>query len=789
LRRKLNALLAVAALVSALVVSLAATATEHDTPVGAFDIVAAIRIEGAQRIEKETILSYMLIRPGDPFDPARMDRSLKSLFATGLFSDVALRREVEILVVRVVENPVINRIAFEGNRKLTDDDLAAEVQLRSRIVYTRTKVQSDVRRILELYRRSGRFGATVSPKAITLPQNRVDIVFEIAEGETTDIERIVFIGNRHFSDGELREVIITSESTWWNVITSNDSYDPDRLTFDRELLRRFYLSKGYADFRIISAVAELSPDRSGFYITFTVDEGDRYRFGKADVVSSIKNLPPEALLGHIAYEEGDWYNANKIEATINALTDEVGVLGFAFVEIRPDVQRDPDTRTMTIIFEIREGPRVYVERIDIVGNTRTLDYVIRREIQLVEGDAFNTQKIQISRRRVQNLNFFESSEIESLPGSDTDKTVIRVSVVEQPTGELTLGAGFSTDDGPLASVGISERNFLGRGQNLRANFSISGKTQQIDFGFTQPYFLGYNMVAGVDFFRIDNELGDNDTFSQKSLGGNLRLGYEISEAWRQSWRYTIRQDDITDTDPSLSKLVAGGESLTSSIGQEITYDTRDNRQFPTEGYFVTMGLDYAGLGGDVKFLKLRASGGFYWAFAEGWTMTVSGELGAIEGIDGDNVLVQNRFFTGGNNLRGFAPSGIGPRDGGCGIAAGAPVACAPGADRLPEPPESGDSLGGKYFYTGTVEVGFPLGLPESLGVEGKIFTDFGSLWGIDNTFSDEVVLDSSSIRASVGVGLQIVTPFGPVRIDVAQAVLKENFDETQLIHFSFGTTF
>jgi outer membrane protein insertion porin family len=500
LRRKLNALLAVAALVSALVVSLAATATEHDTPVGAFDIVAAIRIEGAQRIEKETILSYMLIRPGDPFDPARMDRSLKSLFATGLFSDVALRREVEILVVRVVENPVINRIAFEGNRKLTDDDLAAEVQLRSRIVYTRTKVQSDVRRILELYRRSGRFGATVSPKAITLPQNRVDIVFEIAEGETTDIERIVFIGNRHFSDGELREVIITSESTWWNVITSNDSYDPDRLTFDRELLRRFYLSKGYADFRIISAVAELSPDRSGFYITFTVDEGDRYRFGKADVVSSIKNLPPEALLGHIAYEEGDWYNANKIEATINALTDEVGVLGFAFVEIRPDVQRDPDTRTMTIIFEIREGPRVYVERIDIVGNTRTLDYVIRREIQLVEGDAFNTQKIQISRRRVQNLNFFESSEIESLPGSDTDKTVIRVSVVEQPTGELTLGAGFSTDDGPLASVGISERNFLGRGQNLRANFSISGKTQQIDFGFTQPYFLGYNMVAGVTPF-------------------------------------------------------------------------------------------------------------------------------------------------------------------------------------------------------------------------------------------------------------------------------------------------
>ena len=789
LRRKLRALLAVVGLISVLFGAAAATATEHDAPVGVVDIVAAIRIEGAQRIENETILSYMLIRVGDPFEPGRMDRSLKSLFATGLFSDVALRREIDILVVRVVENPVINRIAFEGNRKLSDDDLAAEVQLRSRVVYTRTKVQSDVRRILELYRRSGRFGATVSPKAITLPQNRVDIVFEVNEGETTDIERIVFIGNRHFSDGELREVIITSESTWWNIVTSNDSYDPDRLTFDRELLRRFYLSEGYADFRIISAVAELSPDRSGFFITFTIDEGDRYRFGRGDVTSSIKNLPPEALLGRIAFVEGDWYDADKIEETINALTDEVGILGFAFVEIRPDVQRDTETRTMTIIFQIREGPRVFVERIDIVGNTRTLDYVIRREIQLVEGDAFNTQKVQISRRRVQNLNFFESSEIETLPGSDIDKTVIRVSVVEQPTGELTLGAGFSTDDGPLASIGISERNFLGRGQNLRANFSLSGKTQQVDFGFTQPYFLGYNMVAGVDFFRIDNELGDNDTFAQQSIGGNLRLGYEISETWRQSWRYTIRQDDITDVDPTISKLVAGGKSLTSLIGQDLTYDTRDSRQFPTEGYFVTVGLDYAGLGGDNKFIKLGARGGFYWGFAEGWTLTVSGEMGAIEGIDGDNVLVQNRFFTGGNNLRGFAPSGIGPRDGGC-FPGCTDISGLPVTDRpAPEPPEAGDSLGGKYFYTGTVEVGFPTGLPESLGVEGKIFTDFGSLWGIDSDFPDEVVLDSESMRVSIGIGLQIVTPFGPVRVDVAQAVLKEDFDETQLIHFSFGTTF
>ncbi|MCP4328810.1 MAG: outer membrane protein assembly factor BamA [Alphaproteobacteria bacterium] len=766
-RTKLGSLLIAAGFIWALLASGLATAgvaTDESTRI---DIVEAIRIEGAQRIENETVLSYMVIRPGDPFDPSRMDRSLKSLFATGLFSDVTLRREVNILVVRVVENPVINRIAFEGNRKLSNDDLSAEVQLRPRVVYTRTKVQNDVRRILDLYKRNGRFGATVEPKAITLPQNRVDLIFEINEGDTTDIERIVFIGNKHFSDAELREVIITSESQWWNILNSNDTYDPDRLTFDRELLRRFYLSKGYADFRIISAVAELSPDRSGFYITFTVDEGERYKFGKGEIVSNIKNLPPEALLDSITFDEGDWYNAEEIEKTINALTDEVGVLGFAFVEIRPDVTRDPDIRTISITFIIREGPRVFVERIDIIGNTRTLDYVIRREIQLVEGDAFNTQKVQLSRRRMENLNFFESVEIENLPGTDADKTILQVSVVEQPTGELSLGAGFSTDEGPLATVGISERNFLGRGQALRANFSISGRTQQVDFGFTQPYFLGYNMVAGIDIFRLATDLGDNNTFSQESTGANVRVGYEITESLSQSWRYTYRTDNITDVQPNASTIIMEqeGRTQTSSIFTELTYDKRNNRQFPTEGYFITFGTQYAGPGGSEYFLKLTTSGGYYLPIADGWNIVLSGEAGAVSGLNNKDVNIQTRFFVGGNELRGFSTSGIGPRD-----------------------PASNDSLGGNYFYTGTVELGFPLGLPESLGVEGKIFTDFGSLWGIDNPDNDPI-LDSSSLRASVGVGLQITTPFGPVRVDLAQALLKESFDETQVIHFSFGTTF
>lgn len=741
---------------------------------GAFaQVISDIRVEGAQRIENETIISYMTIRTGDPFDAQKLDQSLKSLFATGLFSDVTMRREITVIVVRVVENPVINRISFEGNDKIDDETLAAEVQLRPRVVYTRTKIQNDVRRILDIYRRSGNFGATVEPKAITLPQNRVDIVFEISEGESTGIERITFIGNKYFSDGDLREVIITTESSWWNFLTSNDNYDPDRLTFDREILRRFYLSEGYADFRVISAVAELSPDRTGFYITFTVDEGERYRFGVIAVESSIKNLSSEELRESVTFEEGDWYDAEEIEKSINALTDRVGVLGFAFVEIRPNIQRDQETLTLSVTFLIQEGPRVYVERIDIVGNTRTLDYVIRRELRLIEGDPFNSQKVQVSRQRVENLNFFQSIDVKTRPGSQPDRTVIEVSVVEQPTGEFSLGAGFSTDEGPLATIGVSERNFLGRGQSVRVGFSLSGRSQQLDLSFTEPYFLDYNIAAGIDLFRVSFDDANSGAFARDTTGGSLRTGYPLAEDVRQSLFYSIRNDNITDVSPSASPVIKEqeGKTLTSLVGQSITWDKRDNARFPTKGHFIKIGTDYAGLGGDATFVRISGEAGVIIPLWEQWDLTVSGEASLVEGIN-DPVRVQHRFFRGGNDLRGFATSGIGPRDA-----------------------VTGDALGGKYFYTGTIELSFPVGLPESLGVRGKIFTDFGSLWGIDpeviptDVMPPVVVLDSSAMRASVGVGALVQTPFGPIRIDIAQAIVKQSFDETQMIHFSFGTTF
>ncbi|MFQ5954043.1 MAG: outer membrane protein assembly factor BamA, partial [Kiloniellales bacterium] len=428
------------------------------------DIVEEIRVDGNQRIEAETVRSYMAVKVGDQFDPQKVNQSLKDLFATGLFADVTLRREGTVLVVHVVENPIINRLAFEGNTRITDETLEQEVQLRPRQVYTRTKIQNDVKRILEVYRRSGRFAATVEPKVIQLPQNRVDLAFEIDEGPVTGVSRINFIGNDNFSDSKLRSVIQTKETRWWRIFSTEDNYDPDRLTFDRELLRRFYLSEGYADFRVVSAVAELTPDRRDFFITFTVEEGERYKFGKVEIVSQFEDLDLEALQREIKTFEGDDYNADLVEESIDNLTDAVGDLGFAFVDIQPLIDRDRENRVIDLTYEIQEGPRVFVERIDIIGNFRTLDEVIRREFLLVEGDAFSTAKLRRSRQRINNLGFFSKVELTTIPGSAPDKTIIQVEVEEQSTGELSIGAGFSTEDGPLGDISIRERNLLGKGQ-------------------------------------------------------------------------------------------------------------------------------------------------------------------------------------------------------------------------------------------------------------------------------------------------------------------------------------
>ena len=724
-----------------------------------------VRVEGAQRVEADTVRSYIGMRPGDTVTPAALDKALKALFATGLFADVNIRQDGRDVTVRIVENPIINRLAFEGNRRITDETLTDEVKLRPRIVFTRARVQSDLQRVMDLYRRSGRFSATVVPKVIQLPQNRVDLVFEINEGELTEIRKIAFVGNKEFDDGDLREVVQTRESAWYRFLTSDDTYDPDRLTFDRELLRRHYLANGYADFRVVSAVAELTPDSKAFFVTFTVEEGARYKIGKVDFITALRNLDVEKLREGQTIVPGDWYNADEVEAMIGKLTDAVGVFGYAFVDIRPRVRRDRKTRLIDVAFVIQEGPRVFVETVKISGNVRTLDKVIRREILLVEGDAFNTSKLRRSRRRIRNLGFFERVEIENKAGSSPDKTVIDVLLKEKSTGEISFGAGFSSSAGVVGDAGISERNLLGRGQELELRVQLGERQQEIDLSFTEPYFLGKNLSAGVDVFRTTRDLQSESSFDRETLGFALRSGYRITEPLSQVWKYTLREDKIADipTDASLAIKEQEGDLITSSIGQTLRYDKRDSRFDPTDGYFVELQNTLAGFGGDSQYLRNEVKGATYHELYDSWVLNIGAGVGYIVGI-GDDIRIIDRFFLGGDNLRGFEDAGVGPRD----------LATL-------------DSVGGNLFYRTTVGVAFPLGLPNEFGLRGRVFSDAGSLAENDSNFS--TLTDTGSIRLSVGTGLLWDSPFGPVNINLAKALLKEDFDQTELFRFSFGARF
>lgn len=726
----------------------------------------SIVIQGTQRIEVETVKSYMTITEGDVYDADRVNRSLKALFNTGLFADVAIRREGSQLIVRVVENPIINRIAFEGNRRLKDEQLTSEVQLRPRTVYTRTKVQSDVKRILELYRRNGRFAATVEPKIIQLEQNRVDLVYEISEGQPTYVRRISFVGNRRYDEDRLREILQTKEERWYRFLSSDDTYDPDRVTYDRELLRRFYLKRGFADFRVASAIAELTPNREGFFITYTIEEGDRYKFGKSTINASIKDLKAEELQPLVVSEEGDWYNADQVEDIVQKLTDAVGTKGFAFVDVRPQVNRNRETKTIDIAYDIQEGPRVFVERIDITGNVRTLDKVIRREFRLIEGDAFNSAKLRRSRQRLKDLNFFEKAEVTNVPSETApDRTIIKVDVQEKATGELTFGVGWSSQIGPMIEASLRERNLLGRGQDIKLSGMLGLRRTSIELSFTEPYFMEREVAAGFDIFAIDRKLQQQSSYNANTIGGDVRVGYQFSETLRQDWRYTLKQDEVKSVNTTSAYVLDQiGTRVTSSILQMMTYDRRDSRIEPTEGFFIRGSTEGAGLGGDVQFVRGGISGGQYFTLTDRVILGLTGSGTYIAGL-GQRVRITDRMYAGGDSLRGFATGGVSPRD-----------------------KSTGDAIGGVWMATGSAQVKFPIGLPEEFGVLGEAFTDVGTVGptDVENTVG---VNQSSALRASVGVGVSWKSPMGPVAVDIGIPVTKQDFDKTELFKFNFGTKF
>lgn len=736
------------------------------------DRIEQIRIDGAERIEPETVRSYLTLQIKDVFSADQIDRSLKALFATGLFADVTIRRDGNTLVVRVVENPLINRVVFEGNKRLEANKLEDEIQSKSRTVFTRSKVQSDVRRILELYRRGGRFAATVEPKIIQLPQNRVDLVFEINEGSVTGVCKISFIGNERFGDSALRGEIQTKETRFYRFLSSDDNYDPDRVTYDRELMRRFYLRNGYADFQVLSSAAELAPDQSCFYLTFTLSEGERYKFGDVSVKSQIKNLDPALLNQAVGGFKDQWYNAEEIEGVVKLLSDVAGNLGYAFVEVQPDITRRSGERVLDVAFTVKEGPKVYVERIDISGNVRTLDSVIRREFRLVEGDAFNTSKLKRSEQRLKDLQFFKKVEVTNTTGSAPDRTVIQAKVEEQSTGELQIGAGFSTTDGVLGQVSIRERNLLGRGQDLRVAVTGAERRQEFDISFTEPYLFNREIAGTVDLFRITRDVLDTSVFDQRTTGGSLSAGYFLTENLRNVWRYTLRQDSITNISPAASIFILdqAGERLSSIVGSDLIYEALDSRVEPTDGYFASIGGDFAGLGGQVYYGRLRVRGGYYIPIQPEVVLSLRAEGGYITALNDDVVRINDRFFLGGDNFRGFDIGGAGPHD-----------------------RATNEALGANQYYVGTVELAFPLGLPRELGITGRAFTDVGTSFGVDNlsssTASTAQIGDASTLRASGGLGVSWKSPFGPIRVDVAQPYLREPFDRPRLFRFSFGTRF
>ncbi|MGE0651802.1 MAG: outer membrane protein assembly factor BamA, partial [Alphaproteobacteria bacterium] len=643
--------------------------------------------------------------------------------------------------------------------------LAAEVLLRSRVVYTRTRVQNVVKRIQDLYRRQGRFAVSVEPKVIQRSQNRVDLIFEIREGAPTKIRKITFIGNRVYSDSRLQSVISSAETRWYSFLTADDVYDPDRVAFDQEQLRRYYLKNGYPEFNVLSATAELSPDRESFFLTFTVEEGPRYRFGDYKVNSTLKELDVDKLRQAVTIEKGETYNAEEVENTVNRITDAAGNLGFAFVEVRPNPVRNAEQRIVELEFDVREGPRVFVERIEITGNVRTEDRVVRREFRLVEGDAFNAAKYRLSQTRVRELRFFKKVTVDRVPGSAPDRTVIQVKVEEQSTGALSIGAGVSSTQGLLSQLTLTERNLLGKGQQISFGASLGTKAQNFDISFTEPYFLERNLSAGVDLFKTLRRKTDSITFEQGRVGAGVRVGFRYNEKLSQSLGYKLEQKEITDVDSDASLFVKRqeGTATTSSVSQSLTYDVRDSRVEPTEGFTVRFSNDLAGFGGDQRYLRTTLTGATYYRAPWDTVLRLGAEMGYIIGL-GEDIRIDDRYFIGGDTFRGFSNGGIGPRDA-----------------------TTGDALGGVRYATASAELGIPLGYSTTFKPRAYFFTDAGTLADPDEDGAG--ILEDDILRVSMGIGLGMTTPFGTVRFNLATPLRKASFDETEVFSFKFGTGF
>jgi outer membrane protein insertion porin family len=757
-----------------------------------------IVVQGNRRVEADTVRSYFKVGPGERLDAAKIDAGLKALYASGLFDDVHISQSGGHLVVTVVESPVINRLAFEGNHRMKDEQLQEEIQSKARDSLSRPRVQADTQRIVEVYHRNGRFDVTVVPQIIERPNNRVDLIFVVNEGEKTGVKSIDFVGNKSYSSWRLKEVIKTAQSNFLSFLQTTDVYDPDRMEADRDLIRRFYLKHGFADVQVVSAVAEYDPAKKGFNITFTIEEGPLYHFGTVDVQSNVRAIDGQSLRSVLRMRQGDIYNGEAIEKTVEEVTIEVSRRGYPFASVRPRGDRNPQTRTISVAFVVDEGTRAYIERINIHGNIRTRDYVIRREFDIAEGDPYNRALIDRAERRLKNLNFFKSVKITNEPGSAPDRVVINVELEEQSTGDFSIMGGYSTAEGWLAQMSVSERNMLGTGRYAKVALTYGEFVRGAEFSFIEPYFLDQRLAAGIDLFAKETLANSYLSYGTESYGGSLKLGIALREDLALQLRYSLYTQKITlpayldscnNLDPNFVTTFA---TPTALVGYGLTYNTLDNNKSPTNGLLFTFGQDFAGVGGDVAYMRTSVDFHTYYEVVPDLIGILHLQAGNMIGLDGSGVRLLDDFKMGPNLVRGFAPAGLGPRD--------------------TTPGTSGDAIGGTNYWGASLEFQYPFYfLPKDTGFRGAVFFDAGSVWGYKgetqlastgevNGFVNAVqggfycqcgmqFADSAFVRMSAGASIIWDSPFGPLRFDFAYPISKTGYDRTQFFAFGGGTHF
>ncbi len=734
------------------------------------DVVSGIVIRGNVRVEAATIKNYVTIKPGKPYAVGEIDKSVKALFATGLFSDVNIDRQGSTLVVKVVENPIINTIIVKGNHKIKNDTLVPLLSLHARDVLTDAKLKGDAQRLKDYYASQGRSEATIDPQLTKLPDNRVDVVFQIHEGGRTGIGTIKFVGNKAYTGYRLRQVIISRQHNFLSWLNHKDVFDEGKLEGDQEALRRFYLSHGYADFRVVSVDHTFNEAAGRYSIVFTVEEGEHYHFGQSSLDSSIPGVNPARLRPLIRTHPGESFNADEVQKSIENMSIELAREGYPFAQVKPRGDRDYAKHSVSITYLVDEGSRLYIERINVVGNTKTRDYVIRREFDVAEGDPYNRVMMDRAERKLRDLGYFKTVHITTEQGSAPDRVIVNVAVEDQSTGDVSLGAGISTR-GLIAEVGLNEKNFLGRGQQLGISVGWGSNQHQYSIAFTDPYFLGQHISFGVNAYQNQYSSITQRPFDETVNGGGVTFGFPITDDLTFQANYKISSDQVTNTAAKSAVWFPNGTTLTSSAGYAVLYSTLDSVLDPHNGVNLILAQDFAGLGGDTHYVRSVADAQYYHEIVAdaGIVGVLRATGGNVTGL-GTPVRTLDNFFKGGETIRGFASYGYGPVE--------------YNSDGTTTP------IGGKNYWATTAQVDFPLpGVPPDLGFKGDVFTDAGSLWGFDKPAGAGKAVENNLIRSSAGAGIIWNSPIGLLEADFAYPITKAATDQTQWFWFSAGKRF